>query len=277
MIRILADSSTMYTKAQAKEMNVDIAPLSVTINDKSYREYEEISDVEFYEIIKKGHTPRSSQPPVGEYMDYFEEHAEDDILVLCMADGLSGAYQSCASARSNFERDNIEVINTRTLCGPHRYLLQLAVKLRDEGKTLKEITAVMNQKMDTAISFLLPQDFGYLKRGGRMTPLAATLGGLLKIQPVVTQTPDGKKLDKFAVGRNFDLGINKVIKELIDKGVNKNYRISISHAFVPEQAQKVKEKVMKAIEGAEVEVLNLSCAFITQGGPLCLAVQAIEK
>ena len=277
MIRILADSSTLYTKAQAKEMNVDIAPLSVTINDKSYREFEEINDVQFYEIIKQGHTPRSSQPPVGEYMEYFETHAEDDILVLCMADGLSGAYQSCASARSSFERKNIEVINTKTLCGPHRYLLQLAVKLRDEGKSLDEIKAVMEQKIETSISFLLPQDFGYLKRGGRMTPLAATLGGLLKIQPIVTQTEDGRKLDKFAVARNFDLGINKVIKELIDKGVGKNHRISISHAFVPEQAQKVKEKIIKAIDGADIEILNLSCAFITQGGPLCLAVQAIEK
>ncbi|MBQ4343603.1 MAG: DegV family protein [Erysipelotrichaceae bacterium] len=277
MIRILADSSTMYTKSEGKEMNVDIAPLSVTINNQAYREYEEINDVQFYELIKQGHLPRSSQPPVGEYMEYFETYADDDILVLCMADGLSGAYQSCASARANFERENIEVLNTKTLCGPHRYLLQLAIKLRNEGKSLSQIKEIMLQKIETSISFLLPQDFGYLKRGGRLTPLAATLGGLLKIQPVMIQTEDGRRLDKFAVGRNFDLAVNKVIKELQEKGFNQNHRFFISHAFVPEQAQKVKEKILKAFDGADIEIHNLSCAFITQGGPLCLAIQAIEK
>ncbi len=277
MIRILADSSTMYTKDEGKDMNADILPLSVTINNTTYREYEEINDAEFYELIKQGHLPRSSQPPVGEYIDYFETYAEDDILVLCMADGLSGAYQSCASARAGFEGKNIEVLNTKTLCGPHRYLLQLALKLRDEGKTLAQIKEVMLKKIDTSISFLLPQDFDYLKRGGRLTPLAATLGGLLKIQPVMTQTDDGCRLDKFAIGRNFDLAVNKVIKELQEKGINQNYRIFVSHAFVPQQALKVKEKILKAIEGADVEIHNLSCAFITQGGPLCLAIQAIEK
>lgn len=277
MIRILADSSTMYTKEEAKKLHVDISPLSVTINGKSYREYEEITDNEFYDIIQQGHTPTSSQPPIGEYMEYFEKYADDDILVLPMADGLSGSYQSCMSARNAQERENIEVIDTKTLCGPHRYLLQLAVKLRDEGKSLKEIKAVLDQKAATSWSYLMPQDFNYLMRGGRLTPLAAKVSGYLKIQPIMTLTEDKKRLESQGIARNFDIAINKVIKVLKENGVDCTHKFFISHAFVEEQAEKTKAKLIKAFGDIDIEIHRLSCAFITQGGPLCLTVQTIEK
>lgn len=277
MIRIITDSSTLYTREEAQKRGFDALPLCVTISGETYREYDEINDVEFNQLIDAGGIPTSSQPPVGEYLELFEKYKDDQIIVICMADGLSGTYQSCVGAKETTGRDDIVVINSKTLCIPQTVMVDKAVKMRDEGATFEEIIEMIHKEADSAVSYLIPQDFGFLKRGGRLTPLAATLGGLLKIKPVVTQTPDGTKLEKFAMARNFEIAVNRILDDLKAKGIDDKYAFCVSHAFVPEQAEKVIEKIKNKFNIDDVLLANLSCAFITQGGPRCLAIQVILK
>lgn len=277
MIRIIVDSSTMLTVEEGKKMNIDVVPLSVTIDGKTYREYEEITAQEFNEIIGKGHVPTSSQPAIGEFVDLFEKYKDDEIVVITMADGLSGTYQSCLSAKEMVNRDDIVVINSTTLSLPHRLVVLDAIMKRDEGASFSEIVEMVEAKIKTAISFLLPQDFEYLKRGGRLTPLAAKLSGLLKIQPVLTQSEDGTRLERFTVGRNFNIGVNKVLNYFKALNLDASYRFCISHAFVQEQAEAVASRIKTMFNVEHVEIDDLSCAFITQGGPQCLAIQVISK
>ena len=138
-----------------------------------------------------------------------------------------------------------------------------------------EVLTFINHKIDTTTSFLLPQDFGYLKRGGRLTPIAATLAGVLKLQPVVTQTADGKRLDKFVTGRNYKIAVSKIIDFYKNK-LNEKHRLYISHGFNLSDAEYAKEKFKEVFPNTPIEILELSCAFITQGGPKCVAIQTIE-
>ena len=98
MIRIVADTSTLYSTAQAKAAGFDVSPLTVTINSKTYREFDEISAEEFVEIIRQGHLPVSSQPAIGVVAALYEQYQEDEIINLALADGLSGAYRSAVAA-----------------------------------------------------------------------------------------------------------------------------------------------------------------------------------
>ena len=125
-------------------------------------------------------------------------------------------------------------------------------------------------------SFLIPQDFDFLKRGGRLTPLAATIGGMLKIIPVMTKTKDGKRLEKFTMKKTLKGAIKEIIKYFQTMEVNENYRIYVSHAGVLEQAEAVIEQIQKCFEKVKIELLELSPAFIAQGGPGCIAIQAIR-
>ena len=98
MVRIVSDTSTLYSTAQAREAGFAVSPLSVTINGKSYREFDEISSQEFVDIIHQGHMPTSSQPAIGEVTALYEEFAGDEILNIAMASGLSGTYTSAVAA-----------------------------------------------------------------------------------------------------------------------------------------------------------------------------------
>ena len=90
MVRIVSDTSTLYSTQQAKDAGFAVSPLSVTIAGKTYREFDEISSAEFVSIIRQGHMPTSSQPAIGEVAALYEQFAEDEILNIAMAHGLSG-------------------------------------------------------------------------------------------------------------------------------------------------------------------------------------------
>ncbi len=277
MLRIVSDTSTLYSSAQAREAGFAVSPLSVTIAGKSYREFDEISPDTFVGIIREGHLPTSSQPAVGDVAALYEEFAGDEILNIAMADGLSGTYASAVAAAEIQENSgNITVINSRTLCGPHRYLVEKAVKLAAEGMGKEELVAHLNELMDTGKSFLMPADFAYLRRGGRLSPLVSYVGQATNMAPIMTQTPDGRQLSLAGVRRSFAHAIKYVIKALQDRGVGEGWRIYVTHAAVPAKAQQALEMLSEAFPGGVIECYDLSPAFITQGGPGCVAVQVIK-
>ena len=76
MVRILSDTSTLYCTEQAKQAGFNVAPLSVTIAGKTYREFDEISSEEFVSIIHQVHMPTSSQPAIGEVTALYEQYPE---------------------------------------------------------------------------------------------------------------------------------------------------------------------------------------------------------
>ena len=139
MVRIITDSSTLYTIEEGKNAGFDVLPLYVTIGDLEGRDLQ-IDMTDFYARIEKGEIPKSSQPPIGEVIDLYEAYAGDEIINIAMADGLSGTYQSACGVREMADnKDKIHVFNSKTLCGPHRYMVEKAQKMKEEGKTAEEI------------------------------------------------------------------------------------------------------------------------------------------
>ncbi|MFR7592098.1 MAG: DegV family protein [Longibaculum sp.] len=276
-MKIIADTGALYSPEEGKKIGIEVLPLNVIVDKKNYKEFVDIQSEEFLELVKQGHVPSSSQPSVGETMELFEKYPEEEILVINMADGLSGTYQSTLGAKESVDNsENIHVINTMTLCGPQRYLVEKAVKLRDMGESLENIMKELHKSIATEKSFLIPQDFGFLKRGGRLTPLAATVGGMLKITPIMTLTKDAKRLEKYGMKKTFKSAIKEIIKCFQELGINEDYKIYITHAGVLEQAKSALAQIQEAFENVAIELYELSPAFITQGGPGCIAVQTIK-
>lgn len=276
MVQILSDSSTLYSVSEGKDVGLVVVPLSVQINNKSYREFEDISSKEFLKIIAEGHIPTSSQPSIGEKEEAYNA-VKGEVIDLTMADGLSGTYQSAMIAKdmsNNPER--IHVINTRTLCGPHRYIVNKALKLASEGKGVKEILSGIENSINVGRSFLIPYDFAFLKRGGRLSPLAATLGGLLRIIPILELSEDGKSLLKFGVKKTYKKAVMDIIEVMKNDGVDDSYDVSISHAGNDEWTDITIDLIKKEL-GINVSIYDLSPAFITQGGPGCVAIQYCKK
>ena len=278
MIRIISDSSSLYSEKKGQEKNITIASLTVHINGKNYREYEDIETEEFINIINEGHIPTSSQPSIGHVVDMYNQYEEDEIINISMADGLSGTYNSACVARGMAENpERIHVINSETLCGPQKYLVDLAVALVEEGKECKEIVDEINKALKESKSYLIPHDFDYLVRGGRISSIVGKIGSAIKLVPVMTMSDDKKSLVKFTTKRTYKKAVQKIIEQMTEDGINSEHKLYIYHACNEDGAEEIKKIILSAIPDADIEVGLLGPAFTTQGGPGCISIQHIKK
>ena len=277
MVQIITDSSTLYTVEEAQALGFDLSPLCVMIGDLEGRDLQ-IDMKDYYERIQRGEIPRSSQPPIGEVMDLYEKYKGSEIINIAMADGLSGTYQSACGARQTMDnKEDITVFNSKTLCGPHRYMVEKAQKMKMAGCAKKEILDWLKQAAEKSESFLIPQDFAFLRRGGRLTPMAAALGSVLKLKPVMTLTEDCKKLDKFTIKRTMKSAVKAVIDHLKEKKLDKRHILYVSHADALEDAKNVVAQLKETFKDLEIHILELGAVFVAQGGPQSIAIQYIEK
>ena len=273
MVQIITDSSVLYTEEEARKAGFEAVPLCVHIGDLEGRDLKE-----FYHRIEAGQIPMSSQPPIGEVVDLYEKYQDSEIINIAIADGLSGTYYGACSAKEMVEnRNKITVFNSRTLCGPHRYMVEVAQKMKKAGKSVSEILEWMEQAAQKTESFLIPQDFSFLKRGGRLTPVAAALGSVLKLKPVMKLTDDGTRIDKFFVKRTMSAAVHGIINYLKEKGIGSQHIFYIVHAAAQEEAENIRSMLEKAFPGLETHLMELSPVFVAQGGPKCIAIQYIER
>ena len=108
------------------------------------------------------------------------------IGILTVGDGLSGGYQTTLGARNLASSpERIHVLDSKTLAVPLRYLAKKAVALKEQGQNINQIMEYLQRCIESSVSFVIPEDFEFLKRSGRLTPFTAKLGSTLKLLPVL--------------------------------------------------------------------------------------------
>lgn len=277
MVKIISDSSTLYTTNEAAAKGIAVVPLNIVVDQSSYKDLDEMTSTKLLRLIQEKKIPSSSQPSIGEKQACYEQYLEEEqILDITMAQGLSGTYDSACMAKQLVDSDKITVFNSKTLCGPHRALVDYAKKLSDQGMRAQEIVDSLASCVETEISFLVPRDFSFLKRGGRVSQLEAGVGGFLKLVPTMIKSANGKRLESFCVTKTFKKAVKNMIAEMKKRQVDSSYTFFISHAFNEDDALKAQALIEEQFEGARIVLLPLSPVFIAQGGPECVAVQAIR-
>lgn len=274
-MKIVTDSSVMFSIEEGVRHGITVLPLTVSIGDESWLEYEEISAQDFLKRVRAGGVPKSSSPPPSLILEAYD--TDEEILHIAMADGLSGAYEVARGLKDQARHpQHVHVLNSKTLCVPHRMLALYAVQLRDQNFKMNEILEKLRDKMESAYSYLIPEDFDFLRRGGRLTPLAAKAATLLKAVPVMFQTEDGTRLEKLTITRAFGKSIDAILHDLEKRGIDETSFIGISHADNVEQAHIALSKIVDRFPQCKNGIFDLGPAFITQGGPSCIAIQVIN-
>ena len=278
MLQIVTDSSTLYSIREGEEKRITVCPLHVNIDGKSYRDFEDLTSTKLLKFIQEKKVPSTSQPSIGEKIDTYNRLSEEgEVLDITMAQGLSGTYDNALLAKSQCDHpEKIHILNSKTLCGPHRSLVDRAIKMKEAGASLEEIKTELEKARETDISFLIPFDFQFLLRGGRVRQIEAGLGGLLKLLPVMKRQEDGTVLVKFTVTRTFKKALRSILEEFDKRNVTDAYTFYITHAFNDELAFAAQKMLREKYPEAKIVIYPLSPTFITQGGPGCIAIQTIK-
>jgi len=285
-VAIMTDSNSGITQAEAKELGIFVLPMPFTINNEEYQEDINLTQDEFYDKLMNNAEVFTSQPAAGEVTRFFDDILKeyDQVVHIPMSSGLSGSCQTAMMLSQEEEyNDKVYVVDSQRISVTQKWDVYDAIELAKQGKTGKEIHDIlMDNKMNATI-YITVNTLEYLKKGGRVTPAAAALGGLLKIKPILTI--QGEKLDSFQKTRTMvkarQIMIDSVIndiKERIDQSEDmSNTRIMIAYTFDKDQALEFKQQVQDAFPNHDIICDPLSLSVACHIGPHSLALAACKK
>ena len=194
MVRIITDSAADFEPFELEKLNVACIPLKVLLDGREYEENINLGKDQFYELLAStGATPKTSQPSPQLLMDLLEDakKAGDEVVCIMLSSALSGTYQTSVMTCEDAECDDFYVFDSLNATGGQRLLVEYAVRLRDEGKSAKEIIAALESIRDKIVLFACIDTLEYLYRGGRISQTVYKLGTMAQVKPIIRVSEEG--------------------------------------------------------------------------------------
>jgi DegV family protein with EDD domain len=278
---IVTDSCSDLTLKQVKEMEIDVIPLSVEIEEKVYKHYPDERQLkvnDFYDMLRDKKVAKTSLINVGEYLEFFEQKLKDglDILYIAFSSALSGSYQSSVIARQElieqYPDRKIVIVDSKAASMGQGLLIWYAYQKKQEGLPIEKVGEWVEENKLNLCHLFTVDDLGTLKRGGRLSGTQALLGSLLKVKPVLHVTDEGKLVPiKKARGRKTSL--QTIVDVMKDKITNPaEQTIFISHGDDVEDAKYTAELIKEQIGVKDVLYGVIGPVIGAHSGPKTIAV-----
>ena len=278
--KLITDSTADLDESWAKDHDVEILGLHITLDGQVYETVGEnrlTSDL-LLERMKNGSKPTTSQINVGQFEEAFRHHAEagEAVLYLAFSSVLSGTYQSAVMAREmileEFPEATIEIVDTLAAAGGEGYLSILAVEARDQGQSLEETKAMIEDILPRLRTYFLVDDLYHLMRGGRLSKGSAIIGSLVNIKPLLWIEADGK-LVPIAKVRGRKKGMREML-QLASQDLAHSTAI-VAYSTDLDGAQALKDSLLEDPAIDQVLIMPLGPVISTHVGPGTLAVFVI--
>lgn len=286
-VAIMTDSNSGISQKEAKELGIFVLPMPFTIDQQEFEEDINLTQDEFYDKLMNNAEVFTSQPAAGEVTKFFNKILEDydQIVHIPMSSGLSGSCQTALMLASEEEyAGKVYVVDSQRISVTQKWDVLDALELSKQGKNAQEIHDILMDNKLNATIYITVNTLDYLKKGGRITPAAAALGGLLKIKPILTI--QGEKLDSFQKTRTMAKA-NKIMIDAVLKDIKEridpehedmsNTHIMVAYTYDRQQALELKKQVEEVFPNHEVICDPLSLSVACHIGPHALAVAACKK
>ena len=287
MFQIISDGSCDFTKDEAIKYNVDIVPFYVSFDHVTYLKAEvDISKEEYFNrlVAEKDLFPKTSQPSPQDYIDVYTPHlkAGRDILSLTISSKLSGSHNSAVLAagmlKEEYPNRTIMLVDSLSVSMGQGLLLREILKMRDAGYSLQEAAALAEQIRSTLRVYFTLDSLEYLKRGGRIGPTTALVGGIFGLRPIL-QLEDGQvsQLDNVRGKTRVLKMIEEAIVDALQDETD-NIALGVGHIRRETDAVAFQSSIETAL-GIEVEhpVLEIGVTIGAHAGPGAIGFAYCKK
>lgn len=184
-VRIITDSAADLPRPCRPE--VTVLPMTVTFGDEQFRDGVDLTHRQFYEKLIEGDAlPTTSQINPAQFEEAFRPAVEagEDVVAVVLSSKLSGTCQSARIAAESFP-GHVFVVDSENAAIGEQILVRRALDLLDQGLDAAAIAARLEAERRDIRLIALLDTLEYLKRGGRISPSVALVGGLLSVKPVI--------------------------------------------------------------------------------------------
>jgi len=231
----------------------------------------------YYDMMRNGAAPVTSALNEASYIEYFEPVLkEKDLLFVAFSSKLSCTLQAVYSAREKlleqYPDRKFIVVDTLRISGPMTLLVLKAHEMYRAGKPIEEVAAWLEENKLRAQAYFIVDDLKYLKRGGRISATAATVGTMLDLKPIISEAPDGT-----LTANDKIRGRKKAIAFIVDKMLEfapdpAESPIIVLNADSIEDAERTKALVEQKLPGADVMIENVGPVIGAHAGPGTIAL-----
>ena len=269
--KLIVDSSSNMVNDPTH--NVEVVPLTISFGGKDYIDDQNLNIQEFLSDMNKNQIAgKTTCPSIQAWLDALE--GTEKAIIVTMTSGMSGTFSSALQAKNMYEEKHpssqIIVVDSRS-AGPELTIVLHGIEKMIQGDIrfvdLEEEIAEF--RMHTHLLFIL-QSLHNLSLNGRVSPAAAKIAGLLKINLIGTASKDGK-LEPLTKAR----GMKKAIRELLKYMKDDNYHggeVIIDHCENERDAETIKEKLQAEYPDAQITIRPMHglCSFYAEEGGLMI-------
>lgn len=258
-------STADLTEEQLKKRNIQYICFHFEMDGKQYDDDlgKSIAFEDFYRMMDEGADTRTSQINAEEFKNYFEGFLKEgkDILHLTLSSGISGVINSARIAKQELEQAypdrKIYVIDSLAASSGYGLLMDKAADLRDEGKSIDEAAAWLEENKLNLHHWFFSTDLKFYIKGGRVSKTAGAVGTVLNICPLLNVDYEGKLIPRQKVRTK-----KKVIQEIVNKmkenardGLDYDGKCYISQSACYEDARQVADLIEEAFPKLDGKVV----------------------
>lgn len=266
-VKIVCDSSAGLTDEEIQKYNITIVPLTVMIDGTIYVERETISNDQFPELMKNAKSlPKTSQPPIGKFVDAFDKLGADGSEVLCvtMMESISGTVHAAEQA-ATMTKTKVTVYDSQTTDQGMAFQIVAAAKVLENGGSVADAVDKMKDVLAKSKLYLAIDNLDNLVAGGRISKFAGALSNLLNIK-VMLQVAGGqihiimKGRGTKAIHKEWD----RILKEM--QAGPKPVKIGISHVEGDKEVARLKAQLKEMYPDAHIVVRETVPIIATHTG-----------
>ncbi len=275
MIHFIVDSTFGIDPTYAFEHKVEVVNLKLILEGKVTDEGFESDWEEFYNRLEASKEfPTTSQPSPQDFSDAINKITLKDpqaqIVILTISSALSATVNSAAVALKDHGGKNITVIDSGQASACQRLMLEEIVEAVEKGLAFEEIESFASSLQEKLSIYFVPSTMEYLKRGGRIGVLSATLASVLQIKPIFLF-----RKGSISVAKKV-LGLGRALKEMTEL-VSKNFKkIYVCYIHEKTNLNHLLEKVKQTLGLDNLPVVAVSPVFGAHVGIGAVGIAALE-
>lgn len=235
---IVTDSTAYLPAALMEELDIHMIPLSVTLKGIIYDEEIDIRSTDFYDKVRgDGPLPKTSQPPIGKFIELFESLKDtyDAVISIHLSSGISGTYAGAQQAGKMVEGIEVVTFDSEISCYLQGFYALRAAELAKEGATPDVIMVELDEMKKTMRAYFMVDDLTHLQRGGRLSAAQALIGGLLQVKPILHF--QDKVIVPYEKIRTRKKAMKRIVDMLAEDAAKMPLEAAIIHANRPEDAE----------------------------------------
>ena len=259
---IMTDSCCDLPKEYVYENNIPFAKLPFSYNGNEFLDDlgQTVSQKQFFDDLRAGALANTSQANSESFYNIFKSAAEQnkDVVYVGVSSGLSGTYNSAnigkVTTLEEFPNTRIYLIDVLTASLGQGLMVMKAVEMKKNGSSAQEIVTEIQNTIQNLNTYITVDDLNFLKRGGRISNVAATLGIVLHIKPIITINHEGKVMPILKI-RGRKKSLTKIAELVRDKIRNpETQTIAICHGDCIEDAERLKAEILQIVKVKEVMI-----------------------